>query len=183
MKNKKSQPFVDTSHMTQFVADISTESVITILENLPRFQTKAVSSTVSLFTFEVRFTNALNKTPIYLSLQPWNKTETLITLSYNKPTNMISNMIILATFMIVAIMSVIGYGLFNSISGLVVVWGLTLGLLFYTRINGNTALDNNYTFDAKRLRTQEDLMGWIVADLQHSADLEIVEYSGQIERK
>ena len=48
-------------------------------------------------------------------------------------------------------------------------------LNFHWLRKGNGVMDDHYTFDAERLRTQEDLMGWIVAELRDSAELQIVE--------
>lgn len=177
MKTKKPLPAANISGVTQFVADIPIESVITVLVGFPRLEMESITSLEGHDTFKAYFNDTGRKIPIYLSMKPWNKTETMLLLSYHRPRYLLTSITIAIGLSVLLIFSIIGLILFESFLAFMLLMISGIALIVFIAMSGNSSIyDDEYRFDGEKLRLQEDLMNYIVDGLMDSSELQLVEH-------
>ena len=175
MKSKKSLPSAHTHNATKFVASVPLEDVVRELETFPRLKLKLLHAYPNQWEYRATFPNVAENFPIFVSMSRWNKTETLVILNYHRPRQMQSRIGWLFILVLVVILSATSLILFDSVLAFMTIWLVWMGGLIYNKINGLGKISmSDEVLDARKKRTQEDLMNYIVNELDNSAELNIV---------
>jgi hypothetical protein len=178
MKRKKTLPSAHSHNATKFVASEPLEVVVRELGNSPRIELELLKSHPNHCDYRVTFNDDSKSIPIFVTMQRWNKNETLVTLNYYQSSRLLALPIIV--LLILAVFFVIGLALNNadlwSTSLLIIVGIGMLAIAIHNRQNGlGNNLSSSVDFMPEQKRLQEDLMKYIIDELDNSSELNIVQ--------
>ena len=176
MENKKTLQSAHSHNATKFVASEPLEVVVGELESFPRLELELLKVHPNHCDYRATFKDDSKGVPIFVLMQRWNRTETLVTLNYYLPSPKLNSVRLMLIVSIVGILSVTSFILFNSTLAFMTIWLLMIGVMFYNQQNGMGKITkSDKMIDPHKKRIQEDLMKYIIDELDKSAELNMVQ--------